>query len=107
MPGGPHPPLELALSWEKNYVDPVTRGGTEIVVQEAVLLTLCVITVALRVYTRKFLAKNFGLDDVLIILSLFPLEGFSAILILGMRKTDQRRNQRLTFFSSFHQIWLG
>lgn len=70
MGGGPHPPMELVLTWKANYTNPPTRGTTEIVVQEALLLSLCVIAVALRVYTRKFLAKNFGLDDVLIILAL-------------------------------------
>ena len=70
MGGGPHPPPALVLSWKSNYVNPPTRGETEIVVQEAILLALCVITVALRIYTRKFLAKNFGWDDALIILAL-------------------------------------
>lgn len=70
MGGGPHPPVELVLSWKANYVNPPTRGETAIVVQEVVLMLLCVISVALRVYTRKFLAKNFGMDDVLIIIAL-------------------------------------
>jgi hypothetical protein len=70
MGGGPHPPMEVALTWKGNYKNPETRGQVGIVVQEAVLMSLCVIVVILRVYTRKFLAKNFGLDDVLIILAL-------------------------------------
>jgi hypothetical protein len=70
MGGGPHPPPEVFFSWKPNYVNPERRGQTEIVVQEALLLSLCVITVALRIYTRKFLAKNFGWDDALIILAL-------------------------------------
>ncbi|KIW05544.1 hypothetical protein, variant [Verruconis gallopava] len=85
MPGGPHVPLEVAMSWKSNYVNPPTHGSG-IVVEESILLGLCYLTVALRVYTRGFLAKNFGLDDLLIIMNLIPLTGFAAILILAFTK---------------------
>jgi hypothetical protein len=71
MPGGLHPPEALLLEWaaKANYVNPVTRGNG-IPVMEVILLVLCVLIVALRVYTRAFLTKSFGVDDALVIFNL-------------------------------------
>jgi hypothetical protein len=64
------PPLEIILTWPTpNYKDPVTRGSALIVIN----YTLAIITfiiVALRLYTRLFIIRWFGLDDVFIILAL-------------------------------------
>jgi hypothetical protein len=75
------------MTWKANFTNPPSRGGTGIIVQEAILMSLCVIAVAVRLYTRKFLAKNLGLDDILIVCALVPLAGFSAVLILGWYST--------------------
>ncbi|KIW00259.1 uncharacterized protein PV09_08149 [Verruconis gallopava] len=86
MGGGLHPPLSVILSWPpSNYVDPVTHGHG-VIVMEGVLLGLCYFIVALRVYTRLFQAKNFGLDDVLIMFNLIPLTGLAVCLILAFAR---------------------
>jgi hypothetical protein len=69
MPGGLHPPVEVVLSWKSNYANPV-KHGHGLIVMECVLLGLCYIIVALRVYTRAYQAKYFGIDDALIVLNL-------------------------------------
>lgn len=107
MGGGPHPPLSVAMTWKANYTNPPSRGGTGIIVQEAILMSLCVIAVALRLYTRKFLARNLGLDDLLIVLALIPLGGFSAILILVWCFILALQLFLTDTPCSVHQIWLG
>jgi hypothetical protein len=71
MAGGLHPPPEVVAEWllKANYVNPETRGG-EVIIMEIILLVACYIIVALRVWARAFNAKNFGIDDALIIFNL-------------------------------------
>lgn len=70
MGGGVDPPMEVVFSWPKpNYINPETRGNA-VVILEGVLLALCYIIVALRVYTRAIQARNFGIDDALIVFNL-------------------------------------
>jgi hypothetical protein len=70
MGGGVDPPVAVVLSWPKaNYINPETRGNA-VVILEGVLLALCYIIVALRVYTRAIQARNFGIDDALIVFNL-------------------------------------
>jgi hypothetical protein len=69
MGGGLNPPMEVVLSWKSNYIDPVTHGKG-LVIMEGVLLGLCYLAVGLRVYTRAITAKNFGIDDALIVFNL-------------------------------------
>ena len=69
MPGGVNPPMEVLLTWKPNYINPKTRGNG-VVVMEGVLLGVSYIIVALRVYTRAIQARNFGIDDALIVFNL-------------------------------------
>ena len=70
MPGGVNPPMEVVYSWPKsNYFTPATRGNG-VPILEGVLTGLCYIIVALRVYTRAIQARNFGIDDALIVFNL-------------------------------------
>jgi hypothetical protein len=64
------PPTDVLLKWPiPNYEDPVTRGpGLAIV--NYVLISITIIFVALRLYTRIFIKRWFGLDDVFIIVAL-------------------------------------
>jgi hypothetical protein len=63
MGGGVDPPVEVVLSWPKaNYIDPQTRGNG-VVVLNGVLLALCYIVVALRVYTRAVGGTTVPHDD--------------------------------------------
>jgi hypothetical protein len=64
------PPVDVLLSWPTpNYVNPKTRGPALAIVNYT-LAAVTIITVALRLYTRVFIKRWFGLDDVFIILAL-------------------------------------
>jgi hypothetical protein len=66
MPGGVHPPLETLETWHFNYVNPET-GGFYIVVLVGVLLGLAYLAVILRLVSRLYFQRNFGIDDGLIV----------------------------------------
>ena len=59
------------MEWaaKANYVNPETRGD-EIPLMEMILLAICYVVVALRLYTRTFVTKSFGWDDALIIFNM-------------------------------------
>ena len=72
---GPHaamiiPPVEVMLRWPTpNYENPEIRG-LAIIVVNSVFLALSIIVVLLRLYTRIFITRWFGLDDVLILVTI-------------------------------------
>ena len=59
-----NPPSEIAS------VDCRQDIGTEALVVTSVLLSIATVTVALRLYTRKFIRRNLGWDDYFIVASL-------------------------------------
>jgi hypothetical protein len=66
-------PAEVEASWPTpNYVDPVTRGPISLIVN-IVFYVLMLLSVILRTYTRAFLSKSFGADDVLMLLALVSI----------------------------------
>jgi hypothetical protein len=66
-------PLEVIATWPPpNYKNPVTRGRSLIVI-DTLLPSISLIVVLLRCYTRTFIKKWFGLDDVFILLALVLL----------------------------------
>jgi hypothetical protein len=63
------PPLSVIEAWpEPNYVNPQTRGNLKVILN-VVLYSILICFVGLRVFTRTYLRKNFGGDDVLILLA--------------------------------------
>lgn len=63
-------PLDVLLSFPvPNYVDPPTRGPALAVVN-IIFIALVVAAVSLRVYTRLFVNRWFGSDDIFIVLAL-------------------------------------
>jgi hypothetical protein len=72
MAGGLRPPDSVIATWNPNLNNPETRGAS-IIVLASVLLAVCYLVVSLRVWVRFHKAKNFGLDDTLIVLSLVSL----------------------------------
>jgi len=61
------PTLESVQSWPApNYAHPVSRGNWLITV-EIVLFVITALVVSLRIYTRGWVIKSFGIDDWLII----------------------------------------
>lgn len=64
------PPVEVLLSWPTpNYENPTTRGDALLIVN-SIFLSLAVITVSLRMYTRLMIKRWLGIDDVFILLGL-------------------------------------
>lgn len=62
-------PLAVLFTWpQPNYVDPVTRGPALIIIN-IIFVSLCTILLFLRLYTRIFVKRWFGSDDVFIILA--------------------------------------
>lgn len=63
------PSVEVILSWPTpDYDNPETQGpaGHVIVI---FLISLAILILAIRLYTRKKITKGFGLDDVLIVIA--------------------------------------
>lgn len=66
-------PIPVILSWPTpNYIDPLTRGDALVVIN-AVLISVVVIVVSLRLYTRLAIRRWFGADDTFIALALVCL----------------------------------
>ena len=71
-----HPPLSVALAWPSpNYVDPITRGKSRMIVT-IILSFLVLLVLVLRFYTRLSLTKVFNSDDILIALTTVSTSGF-------------------------------
>lgn len=63
-------PLDVFLSFPlPNYKNPPTRGPALTIVN-AILIALVIIAVLLRLYTRLFIKRWFGSDDVFIVFAL-------------------------------------
>ncbi|KAF2738484.1 hypothetical protein EJ04DRAFT_549959 [Polyplosphaeria fusca] len=76
-------PIEVILSWPApNYTDPVTRGNALIIVN-AIFISLVIIVVTLRLYTRMFIKRWFGSDDICIILALITTVGLTVTVLLA------------------------
>jgi hypothetical protein len=67
-------PLSVLQSWPRpNYIDPPTRGSWAVAFF-GVLSGIVVVIVLLRCYTRAFIQRWFGWDDILIIFALVSFE---------------------------------
>lgn len=82
--GGLHPPGEVLLSWPApNYVNPETRGWEAPIILIIMLVATTIIYVA-RMWARLVVAKNYGLDDIIMSISMLPVIGLTISAILGM-----------------------
>ncbi|KKK14801.1 hypothetical protein ARAM_006380 [Aspergillus rambellii] len=64
------PPAEVLASWpEPNYINPITRGHSVLIVS-IVCSALATIVTGLRIFTRVKITCTAGMDDLLIILGL-------------------------------------
>lgn len=64
------PPLAVLLSWPTpNYVDPVTHGPALLIVN-LIFITLVVVAVVGRLYSRICVKRWYGWDDSMIALAL-------------------------------------
>lgn len=64
------PPFEVLLSWPTpNYTNPETRGYALLVVN-LIFISFALFMALSRFYTRIFIRKWFGLDDVFLLAAL-------------------------------------
>ncbi|KAF2642029.1 hypothetical protein P280DRAFT_290946 [Massarina eburnea CBS 473.64] len=83
--GGVYPPPEVISSWpQPNYVDPETHDWAGTIVS-IVFLCIAVAVFTARMWSRLGIAKNAGLDDLLITIAMLPLIGTTLATVLGMR----------------------
>jgi len=85
------PPADVLLSWPTpNYDNPVTRGPALVIVN-SIFISLAVITVVARIYTRIVIKRWFGIDDVFILLALLFTIGLTAVVILANQRFGWNR----------------
>lgn len=78
-------PPEVLLSWPvPNYDNPKTRGDALLIVN-GIFISLATITVILRLYTRVFIKRWFGMDDFFIMLALVCHHHHQASPFVGLR----------------------
>ncbi|KIW91784.1 uncharacterized protein Z519_07754 [Cladophialophora bantiana CBS 173.52] len=78
-----HPPLSVIASFPKpNYVDPHTRGPG-LVYMCIIFAAIGIIICTARVYSRLFITKAPGLDDLLVIIALGFLTALTVLVIIG------------------------
>lgn len=64
------PPLNVLETWPTpNYIDPITRGPGLLIVN-VVFSALALTIVALRLYTRTWITRSVGVDDVFVLIAL-------------------------------------
>ncbi|RDW64647.1 hypothetical protein BP6252_10298 [Coleophoma cylindrospora] len=86
------PPLAVIATWPPaNYVDPVTRGPAN-TIMNLIFFPILLLVVGLRTYTRLRLSKSFGLDDALILAAMFPTAGFMIASLLGQLAFQENRH---------------
>ena len=63
------PPSSVLAGWHPNYTDPVTHGPAILIVN-IIFITIVMIAVIGRFYSRIFIKKWLGSDDYLCLLAL-------------------------------------
>lgn len=68
MPGGFHPTIEDIRAWPTpDYVDPETKGN-QLLVVTIISTILAIFSVLARVWVRLWYQRQFGADDVMLVL---------------------------------------
>jgi len=81
--GGLVPPAEVVLSWPApNYVNPETHNESALNVV-IVFFALSIAVFVARIWARVKLAKNAGLDDLIMTFAMIPLLAMTVATVLG------------------------
>jgi hypothetical protein len=79
------PPVDVLITWPQgNYNNPSEVRGPAILILTVIFVPLLVILVALRIYTRLRLSKNFGADDIAILAAVFPTMGCAVLTLTAV-----------------------
>ncbi|KIV85503.1 hypothetical protein PV11_01194 [Exophiala sideris] len=106
-----HPPASVIATWPKpNYINPQNRGPA----LEYVCIVLAAVGTAIvtaRIYSRLFITKAPGFDDLLIVLALFFLIALSVLVVIGNKVYFSGRHvwdiPIETFVGSRLNIWVS
>jgi hypothetical protein len=80
------PPVEVLLGWPTpDYENPNRLGPTGTIIA-VVLLASVTVLLGLRVWTRRFITRSFGLDDILILIAFVPAVGFTATGLIAKER---------------------
>ncbi len=80
------PPVDVFLSWPRaNYEHPSEVRGPAILIITLISVPILVTLVALRVYTRLRLTKNFGPDDFAIVVAVIPTLGCAVLSLIAVK----------------------
>ncbi|CAG8983868.1 hypothetical protein HYALB_00005506 [Hymenoscyphus albidus] len=80
------PPASVLQSWPKpNTVNPETRGNAKLILN-IVLYSILFCFMSIRIFTRTYLRKIFGADDIFILLAMIPTTAFFVISIVADTK---------------------
>ncbi|KIW10180.1 hypothetical protein PV08_11141 [Exophiala spinifera] len=106
-----HPPPEVIATWPKpNYVNPVSRGDSLEYIC-IIFSVIGVIIVAARVYSRLFITKAPGLDDLLVVLALCVVITLCVLVIISNKVYQTGRHvwdiEADTFVGSRLNIWIS
>ncbi|KAB5570724.1 integral membrane protein [Coniochaeta sp. 2T2.1] len=86
------PASSVLASWPTpNYIDPVTHGPANIIVI-VLLLSLAVIFLCIRFYTRLLITRGSGVDDILILLAFIPAAAFAILGIIATARLNWDRH---------------
>jgi hypothetical protein len=78
------PPAVLSSFPQPNYLNPITRGP-ELLIVTLIFFPIVLLVVSLRTFTRVYLSKTFGADDVFLLLAVLPT---TACAVLGILADD-------------------
>ena len=80
------PPVEVFISWPQgNYAHPSEVRGPAVLIITLISVPILLILVSLRMYTRLRLTKNFGPDDVTILLAFIPTVGCAVLTLIAVK----------------------
>ncbi|KAF3065156.1 integral membrane protein [Daldinia childiae] len=88
------PPITVLTSRSTQYhIKSEAKGHLGMIIG-IILASMVTITLIIRLYTRKWLTRGFGLDDVFIILAYFPSTAFTLMGIITEEKIQGNQRNR-------------
>jgi len=87
------PPVEVLLSWPTpNYINPTDVRGPALLVISWILFPIALLMVTLRIFTRLTLSKSFGVDDILLVIAVFPAAAIAILTSLAVTRWGWNRH---------------
>jgi hypothetical protein len=81
--GGLNPPADVLQNWPRpNYENPETHGWAGAIVC-IVFMALAFVVYGLRMWARVIVAKNMGVDDIVMSVAMIALLGSTIAAVLG------------------------